>query len=52
MGNLNVVRHVRRIMAGKDPEKPCELLVDGELLLFVRSFGLQEELGYLCHFRG
>ena len=25
VGNLNVVRHVGRIMAGKDPEKPCEL---------------------------
>ena len=37
VGNLNVVRHVRRIMAGKDPEKPCELLVDGDLLLLARS---------------
>ena len=24
-------------MAGKDPEKPCELLVDGDLLLLVLS---------------
>ena len=37
VGNLNVVRHVRRIMAGKDPEKPCELLVDGDLLFLARS---------------
>ena len=35
--NLDVVRHVGRIMVGKEPEKPCELLVDGELLLLDRS---------------
>ena len=34
--NLNVVRHVGRVMAVKDPDRPFELLVDGDLLcLFV-----------------
>ena len=35
--NLNVVRHVGRIMAGKEPDRPFELLTDGDLLLLVQT---------------
>ena len=45
MDNLNVVRHIGRILACRVLDKPYELLVDGNLLTLVcdlvsmRSFG-------------
>ena len=33
--NLGVVRHVGRILDGKLPSRPCELLPDGDLLLLI-----------------
>ena len=35
--NANVVGHVGRILAGRRPDKPHELLVDGDLLVFVQK---------------
>ena len=35
--NANVVGHVGRILAGRRPDKPYELLVDGDLLVFVQK---------------
>ena len=35
--NANVVEHVGRILAGKKPHKPYELLADGDLLLLVQK---------------
>ena len=35
VNNANVVGHVSRILAGKLPDRPYELLVDGDLLVLV-----------------
>ena len=35
--NANVVGHVGRILAGRKPGKPLELLVDGDLLALVQK---------------
>ena len=39
MDNLNVVRHVGRIVAGETPDRPSELLVDGDFLMPKMSLG-------------
>ena len=33
--NLNVVRHVSRILEGRVSSRPCELTFDGDLLIFI-----------------
>ena len=43
MGNLNVVRHVGRLVEDKAPGNPFELLHDAELLLLVK--GMLDERG-------
>ena len=37
--NANVVGHVVRMLAGKKAARPHELLVDGDLLCWSKSFG-------------
>ena len=43
--NHHVVRHVGRIMAGKEPDRPFELLTDGGLLLLVQTLVVKRSLG-------
>ena len=37
MDNANVVGHVGRVLAGKKPSRPLEILVDGDLIAIVQK---------------
>ena len=48
--NLGVVRHVGRLLDGKTPSRPAELVKDGDLILLFEKDALSKRAGYGSYF--